>query len=354
MGFENLSVGRVVLHEVFKRRHDGSLVQPRYGTHLIELTPEARDMFAERVVDAMGDGSQSMQLDILESGPESAVSLSASLVGISDPAFVASSAIFADKLAAAQQSKSLPGGVVFAFSGLVGSAQCPFVAVIKAEKQSGFREQDDALQFLNDLFLTPASKLYKIGFFVCEDPTAPMPSGWKAFVYDSHMSTRNREGAAKYFYGTFLGCQMPENSAFLTRNFFNHTREFVRALNIAPETKDDLLTSLYTYLKVDRTPTIEVSAFSMNYMPTETRDKYSNYMQTRGFPTNAVLKDITDIDSQLRKRRVRFSGSIELSAPPESFQQLITIETIPADGAAAGQPTEWTRILIRDRIRTQE
>ena len=60
MAFENLIVDRVVLHEVFKRRHDGALVAPRHGTHLIELPPEARDMFAERVIDAMGDGSQSM------------------------------------------------------------------------------------------------------------------------------------------------------------------------------------------------------------------------------------------------------------------------------------------------------
>jgi hypothetical protein len=38
MPFENLVVARVVLHEVFKRRHDGALVPPHYGTQLIALT----------------------------------------------------------------------------------------------------------------------------------------------------------------------------------------------------------------------------------------------------------------------------------------------------------------------------
>ncbi|WP_145669988.1 hypothetical protein [Bradyrhizobium stylosanthis] len=60
------------------------------------------------------------------------------------------------------------------------------------------------------------------------------------------------------------------------------------------------------------------------------------------------------VGSQLRKRRVRFSGSIELSAPPESFKDLITMETVEAEDAAPGQPSQWTIITIEDRIQTQE
>ncbi len=140
----------------------------------------------------------------------------------------------------------------------------------------------------------------------------------------------------------------------MTRAFFEHTREFVKALAVEPEVKDDLLTSLYTYLKVDQTPTIQVNTFSTAYLPTGVQDDYTNFMRGKHFPLTAVQKDTADIASQLRKRRIRFSGSIELSAPPESFKDLITMETVPADGAAAGQPTEWTRILIKDRIRAQE
>ena len=354
MAFENLVVERVMLHEVYKRRHDGALIAPRYGTQLVVLPVEALDVFKERVVDAMGDDSQSMEMEIADAGVDSAVAVASSLVGKPDAAFVADSAKFADKLAAAQQAKNLPGGVLVVFSGTVGASSHPFISVIKAEKQTGFRERGTALQFLRDLFLTPASKLYKIGFFIREDGRRALPEGWKAHVYDSHMTTRNRDGAAKYFYGTFLGCQIPENSAYLTRAFFEHTREFIRSLSVEPEVKDDLLTSLYTYLKVDQTPTIQVNSFSTAYLPTEVHDGYTNFMRGKHFPLTAVQKDTADLAGQLRKRRVRFSGSIELSAPPESFKDLISMEAVPADGAGPGQPTEWTRITIKDRIRKQE
>lgn len=354
MPFENLVVARVVLHEVFKRRHDGALVAPLYGAQLIALPPEAMEMFKERVVDAMGAVSQSMEMEIAEAGPESAVAIALSLVGTSDATFVADSMKFADKLANAQLAKNLPGGKLVVFSGTIGATPRPFVAVIKAEKQSGFRERGTALEFFKDLFLTPASKLYKIGFFVQMAAGQTLPQGWTAHVYDSQMTTQNREGAAKYFFGTFLGCQIPQNSAHLTRVFFDHTRTFIRSLPVEPEVRDDLLTSLYTYLKVDQTPTIQVNNFSTAYLPTEARDDYTSFMQGKNFPLNAVQKDISEVGSQLRKRRVRFSGSIELSAPPESFKELIIMETVKAEGAAPGQPGQWTIITIKDRIQTQE
>ena len=168
------------------------------------------------------------------------------------------------------------------------------------------------------------------------------------------MTAANRDGAAKYFFELFLGCHIPENSAYLTRAFFEHTREFIRELPAELEVKDDLLTSLYTYLKVDQTPTIQVNSFSTAYLPVGNQDDYRNFMQGKNFPLTAVLKDTSDIKGRLRKRRVKFSGSIELTAPPESFKDLITMEAIPADGAELGQPNEWTRITIKDRIGTQE
>ncbi|TWA90251.1 hypothetical protein [Bradyrhizobium stylosanthis] len=93
-----------------------------------------------------------------------------------------------------------------------------------------------------------------------------LPQGWTAHVYDSQMTLQNREGAAKYFFDAFLGCQIPQNRAHLTRTFFEHTRTFIRLLPVEPEIRDDLLTSLYTYLKVDQTPTIQVNKF-LNGLP---------------------------------------------------------------------------------------
>lgn len=71
------------------------------------------------------------------------------------------------------------------FSGTVGSPARPFVGVIKAETQTGFRRQVTSggaigAQFINDLFLTPAAKLYKIGMFIRDGAASASLAGCMA------------------------------------------------------------------------------------------------------------------------------------------------------------------------------
>lgn len=352
---ENLSVQRLILHEVFRRRDDKKIVQPRYGGQLIQLPLAAMDAFKERVIDALGSSSQSMQMDIRDAAANSAIDIASSLLGTTDQSFVQQSQRFADKLAQSQVARNLPGGIVVVFVGTVGHPAQPFVAIIKAETQSGFRPDVGkgviGLRYLEDLFLTPAAKLYKIGMFVQTHRGGALPNGWSAFVYDSHMSSTNRDGAARYFFELFLGCQVPANSAFLTKSFFTNTRDFIREMPAPPERKADLLTSLYTYMKVDQSPTVEVTAFSNAYIPQSDQAAYRTFMQQRKFPLTAVPKDTSDLKGMLRQRRLVFASNIRLTAPPEAFRDMISIERI---AGTDGGSSEWTRIVVRDRIIEQE
>lgn len=357
MAVENLAVSRLILHEIFRRRDNGSAVTPRYGGQLVNLPAAAMDAFRERVVDALGNTSRSMEMDIIDAQSGSAVELSSNLFNQSDAAFVTGSQAFADRLATAQTHRSWPGGIVVVFTGTVGAASHPFVGVIKAETQTGFKREIQRgtlnAQYFDDLFMTPASKLYKIGMFIRTSARpGTLPSGWRALVYDNQMTSGKRDDAARYFFGSFLGCEIPTNSAALTKAFFDNTREFIKALDVPSEKKNDLLTSLYTYLKVDQAPTIEVNAFSTTYIPQESRENYREFMVSKKMPLNAINKDLADIGPGLRLRRVGFPNDIRLIAPPEAFRDSITIETIRQDTDGDG-PSEWTRITIKHQISDQ-
>jgi hypothetical protein len=206
MIFENMSVKRIILHEVFKRKDDRLPITPRYGGHLINLPADAIHDFRARVIDALGNNSKSMEMTIADGTAGSTPEISAQLIKASDSKFIQLSQAVPDKLAATQISRTFPGGIVVIFNGKVGSPAQPFLGIIKAETQSGFlreinRNGIDA-SYLKDLFLTPAAKLYKIGVFIHTDGNADVkkfPNGWQAFVFDSHMSIANRDGAAQYF-----------------------------------------------------------------------------------------------------------------------------------------------------------
>jgi hypothetical protein len=81
MAVENLAVQRLILHEVFKGRDDSGAVTPRYGGQLANLPAAAMEAFRERVVDALGNTSQSMEMDIIDAQAGSAVDCQQACLG---------------------------------------------------------------------------------------------------------------------------------------------------------------------------------------------------------------------------------------------------------------------------------
>lgn len=362
MIFENLSINRIITHEVFPRDNERNIVTPSYGTNLVALDQQALDAFCSRIMEAMGKASRALEMTITNSGNQSMCAIAKSLIDYDDTLFIQDTRQVALNLAQAQKSRGLPGGILVVFSGTAGHPSKRILGVIKAETHSGFTRQTDpngsiSLQFLTNLLLTPQTKLYKIGIFVESDPPTadPLPKGWRSFIYDDQISVSNKLSAAQYFYDSFLGCSFPETSAKLTREFHDHTKGFIRNLDVSEEAKTDLYNALITYLKVDQSPTVQTSVFAQSFIQdAEIRDAYAEFMNTKEFPTIAIHKDLADVASVLRYRKVSFSNEIKLTAPAERFENMIQMQSFEGDPDEHGQIPTWTRIIIKDRIRGQE
>jgi hypothetical protein len=359
VNFQNLSITRVIIHRVFQRQTDRQIVPPVYGVALTILGAEETTALQDRVLSALGSGSKCMQMAIAQTGDGTALLLARTLVDDDAELFVTNSRRYADLLASAQTRLNIPGGILVVFAGTANYPPKRIIGVIKAEPHAGFTFNDNdgklALTFLRNLILTPETRLYKIGLFAEVDPdqTAEgVAAGWEAYVYDDQMQAK-RDNAAQYFYENFLGCNIPVDAARQTKTFFDLTKKFINAIQITEPEKIDLNTSLYTYLKVDQTPTFDRTTFANQYMPPDMRDAYANYMEHNNFSANVVAKDIADLSSQLRRRNFIFDSDIRLSAPAERFKELVTIEVIDGDPDEEGVVPQWTRITVRDSIRTE-
>lgn len=353
MALENLTINRICLHEVHRIGNDGKVITPTYGNDLLNLQGDALDAFRSRVIAAFKNNARCMEMCIRDFTPGSAVARGSAFSGLSNSRFVSESKLFADALTTAQSSsRTIPGGLVVVFDGTVGNPATPFFAIMKAELHEGFLKTSDLkAQFVSDLFLSPKTKLYKIGMFISDGttPRPPLPSGWTPLVYDSAMSTANRDAAATYFYSVFLGLDIPDNAAHQVRNFFDKTKTFISTSSLDPEGKVDLFNSLYTYLKVDQGNTIQVSEFADRFMSDSLGDQYRHHMQQQNFPMTAIRKDLTEVKGSLRLRRFKFTRSIILSGPPEAMSDLVTVSPVVNDGG-----TTWTQITIRGPIESQE
>ncbi len=339
------------MHEIFRRGEDRQKVTPTYGTELERLSEMALAQFRARITDALSAQSKSMEMRIVREGQGSVVEAAGNLLASTDEEFLDRSKVIADLLADAQMARSYPGGMVLVFDGTFGAPENPFLGIIKAETQSGFRRSKNAeaviTEFLENIFLTPATRLFKVGFLV--HPDAPQEDeSWRAFVFDSNITASHREGAAQYFYEAFLGCTFPENGKYETVKFFDLTREFVRQAQISPEAKRDLGDALYTFVKTEQSPTFTSQEFSESYLPVELRDPFARFLEAKQFPNRAVVRDTSDMGARLRRRRFKFGTDIELTASPQAIQdRTAVIEEGPATDFGGEGDEMWTRITIR-------
>lgn len=351
MPLENLTINRACLHEVHRRADDRNVVRPTYSDELLELDARGRSVFESRVVQAFRSDAKCMQMAINSHDEGSVAALGAAIVAADDEDFVRHSRAFADLLAGAQTSRGYPGGLVVVFDGTVGHPARRFFGVMKAEMHDAFLKGANLrATFVDSVFLSPKTKLYKIGLFIAgAQPPEPLPAGWSAIVYDSQLTATERDGAALYFHESFLGLRFPENSAHQTKHFYQKTREFIASAPVAEEERVGMYNSLYTYLKLDRSPTLQVGTFAETYMSEEVGEQYRRHMRRERFPEGAVEKDISEIAGKLRMRKLRFGNRITLSGPAEAIADLVDVETIEGAGGA-----RWTRLTVHGEIESQE
>jgi hypothetical protein len=361
MDFQNLSITRVIIHQVFKRQLDRQIVPPVYGASITNLGATATSALQDRVLAALGSGSKCMEMRIVAASQSSALHLARTLADDDEGLFVDHSKNMANLLASAQTGLSIPGGILVVFAGTANYPPKRVIGVIKAEPHEGFTFENIqgnlALTFLRNLILTPQTRLYKIGAFVEVDPLQSadgVADGWEVYIYDDLMLAGDPDRAAQYFYERFLGCNIPTNAARQTKTFFDLTKKFITSTNIPEGDKIDLNTGLYTYLKVDKAPTLDRTTFANQYLPPDMRDLFVNYMERNQFPATVVAKDLADLGPHLRRRNFVFSSDVRLSAPAERFSELIKIEAIEGDPKPDGSIPQWTRITVRDSIRTEQ
>lgn len=332
----NLSINRIAIHQIYERDENREVRRPKYNNVMTRLPEDGLSALCERVTTALGNNSHSLQMDIVKVDIASTFQMMAKMLYLDDGRFLEESKKLADKLAQCQSTRRIPGGILVVFDGTVGNDELKYIATIKAESQGGFALEaadnvDILLRYISELLLTPQQKLYKIGLFIERNPNIDVQlqgaDDFYATIYDQNMNNAETRNAALYFYESFLGCVIHASNKKLTRDFYNNTKEFISTLNVADEQKVDLSNSLYDYLKMSRETIISVNDFATRYFDPRTIDTYKQHMRSKNFPANAISKDIEYLKNKLRRRQIKFTSKVKITAPSDNFHQLVRVVT---------------------------
>jgi len=355
MNFLKLKIEKIAIHQLFSRGEDGVEIPPTKGVELIKFDDEALQDFKNRVYNALGNESSSVEMTISDTSPESTPYYIDSLYDCDDESFIEGSYNIAKNLSKAQTRRGMSGGIVVVFSATYQHNKLPLIGIIKADLHSGYEKKINnktgviSLAHVKEILLTPSTKLYKSAGFFRRDKVENDNSiceKWVINISDFQIDKSNGKAAAKYFYQDFLGCTYPLTTARITKQYFDLTSDFINKMDINNEDKINLHNVLYAQLKSGVSDKIDPLKLAEQYMSTSDIDDYRNFLDENNFKTAAFLKDIKYIESNLKKRRIKFSKNIQIIAPTEVFEEFVTIE-----GNNSNQ--DLVTIIIKDRILTQ-
>lgn len=349
VGFENLSIQKIILHKVFAPNGD-TAVPPDTSNNLVGLEPKAKDKLKERIIDAISKESKCMEMELADSGQDSYFNIACKLLDSDDDEFIEASKLVAEKHTKIHSNRAWPGGILVVLKCTISSNSYPCIIVIKAESHEGFVEEDDkgkmVMKLLDNLFLTPQTKLYKVGVFILAGkPTDNYNADkFETHVFDATM-IKSEETMAKYFYASFLGLRIPSSSERTTRDFYEAATTFIDESSEEQSKKIELKSALTVYIKVEKSTTMSVNEFSGKYLDEGMKKPFKKYMQEKGVPDGNFAKNITLIRGKLTTRKIKFSHGIALLGSPEDIKARVKIgdfkngvTNMVIEGKVVGQP----------------
>ncbi|EXH50195.1 nucleoid-associated protein [Acinetobacter sp. XH1741] len=341
--FEGLLIDRVVIHKIFAKNPENSNIELDTSDELLNLDISSLDALQVRITKALGSKSHGIEVSIEETGENSYFQTATSMLNCIDKDFIENSKVLSEKLYLSQAgTRGAKDCIMTIIHGTVGNQLLPFIATIKAELSDGFyhkktEDNKNQMEYLSELILTAAQKLYKIGLLVKtglqQETTPAHPSNYRAFLFDHLMTKTETRSAAEYFYKNFLGMSIQASSKKLTQDFYDYTCEFINAQDIEPEEKYELLDSLRVELK-SNDATISVAGFAEKYLKSEVKDYYEKHMIKKGFPQNSVSKDNEYIRNKLRNRRnLKFTNGVNINFPSDkTISELFSVENLADTG----------------------
>jgi hypothetical protein len=214
--FENLSIRRLIVHEVVLASALNNNQQPVMSQALTQLDPAGLTLVSRRLAEALGTESHSIAVQIEDSAAGSTFQLATGLLDAKEPDFVVTSQQLAMKLSRAQTIGSIKSGVVVVIDATVGpdAVSRRLAVIVKAESDAAFvkknLQQGVTLEFVKEMVFGAQQRLFKVGAFL-ENTGAATPAAaddFEVIVYDHQMNIKGEGSAAQYFYSTFLGATM--------------------------------------------------------------------------------------------------------------------------------------------------
>lgn len=353
INFDKIEIKKGVMHHIVAKGKEDEYAAVNYEPST--FTPDANitTLIRERLVTASGKKSKAFELKIGDFSTGSFFDHIKDLKSANDAKFFSASKKIADLLAQSQTTSIIPGGVFILLNCIDKAINKTLFIVIKAELHKAATSKTvkghTSLQVLNEIFLSPSQRLYKVGIiYEREDKSKTYPNdSYTCFLFDEQFRTDGKK-PAEYFYKTFLGFSIDENSQIQIKRFYDNSHSFITNYVSDHEEKIDLLNALKNELLLSTEEAVTPFDFGKKYIKDdELLDLYVNRV-SNGLPPS-IAKDTILVKNQLSRKTLVFPNSIKITGEAESFDANVSLIKSNAELKRIALDDEYTIIKIKGK-----
>jgi hypothetical protein len=195
-------------------------------------------------------------------------------------------------------------------------------AQLKLDKTGG--KTRFAMSVLEDLVLTDGTRLFKTAAFL---RAGKVDDEFVMSACDSQHRVTDSSDMAR-FWIKYLGCTLREDPRVATSKFYNATIEFINSVVTDPIIRTEFYDSLHAELRSNKKQVVP-QTFIQEYVPTEFKKNYREFLEERHVSLNMFHKDTVNIKSKLTRSTYLSERGISISAPAASEELIkVTDETI--------------------------
>jgi hypothetical protein len=289
-------------------------ITPFYSDNTIIINEDIDLIIKKRLSESM-NSSRAFEAQISDRNDDSVYSIIGKLYNESDENFVVYSKNIVDKLISCQKAKNIPGGHLIICEGEynVDSSPLYIYSIFKTESHDAvtFNPINNELNLLRDILLSPAQKLYKIGFFAIGSDIE------LSHVFDTSINSNYLP--AKYFYNNFLGLNLESNDKIKTATFYQAVEDFIYKKVNETDEQIRLITLLNSEVFNKSRPAIEPD-FLKNDLKGDILSYYlANIADQFG---NGFIKNIDLIQQKEKIQRITIVKGITLLVSDEMMSKI--------------------------------
>jgi hypothetical protein len=329
INYATIDIRRGVMHHINAKVTGQEHASVRFDPTPFSIDDALKKVIRERLVTAAGKDSRAFELEIENDKKHSFFDQLKDAKNLDDKKFYAASKKIAELLAQSQTRNNIPGGVFILLDCTIKLKNIGLYIVIKAELHDALMYQKvkgkSKLQVLNEIFLSPSQKLYKVGILIERKDAQKNPpnDSFTCFLFDEQFRIDGSK-PAEYFYKDFLGFTVDSNAKIQIKRFYDNTSGFIYNHISKPDEINVLINALYTELKVSQAETVSPYEFAKKYFKDDEiielyRQSVSNYLPA------TISRETVLVDGSLSRKKINFPNNIKVTGETEGFDENVHI-----------------------------